>query len=113
MYNLGRNGLLNPNQFKKTRAAIKAGDDEQVMFNLLDTATVEGKSARGIAKRRALNYNEVLGYSSGKPRIISINQLENGTLQYLGDQDQVIFQYKPSKGRHHKSDVGKLYLYRS
>ena len=113
MYNLGRNGLLNPNQFKKTKEAIKAGDDEQVMFNLLDTATVEGQSARGIAKRRALNYNEVLGYTSGKPRIISINQLENGTLQYLGDQDQVIFQYKPSKGRHRSSKVGKLYVYRS
>lgn len=113
MYNLGRNGLLNPNQFKKTKEAIKAGDNEQVMFNLLDTASVEGKSAKGIAKRRALNYNEVLGYSSGKPRIISVNQLENGTLQYLGDQDQVIFQYKSSKGRHHKSDVGKVYLYRS
>lgn len=99
-YNLGYKGML---KYKGFAAAIKANDKEAIFKNLLDTATVAGQSYRGLAKRRAHAYNEIVKDS----KITSVKQEEDGTLKYMKGEE-VFFSYKAPKGRAAKSSVGTL-----
>lgn len=98
-YNLGPEVT----NFSKFSEAVKAGDEQEAMKQLLDTANVDSKSMRGIAKRRANNYNRVADVP-----ITTIEQKEDGTLVYLDSDDNVIFSYKPKGGRHEQSAVGRI-----
>lgn len=96
-YNMGESVL----KFNGLKKALKSGDEEGVVKNLLDTASADKKALRGLAKRRALQYNKI-----AKESITRIEQKEDGTLIYLSDSDKEIFKYRPKKGRHPKSGVG-------
>lgn len=105
-YNIGHTAITDNKQYSKLKQAIKNSkegkDLDKVFYQLLDTATAEGKSSRGIANRRAESYNKF-----ATEKITHINQLKDGTLQYLSN-DKIIFQYRPRKGRHPDSRVGKF-----
>lgn len=98
-YNLGP-GISRYPSFKK---AVSKGDEQEALKQLLDTANADGKTLRGIAKRRAHNYNKVADVP-----IATVEQLEDGTLRYLDTDDNVIFSYKAKGGRHEDSGVGRI-----
>lgn len=97
-YNVGE-GVT---RFSGITKALKKGDEEEVILNLLDTASVEGKSVKGLAKRRAEAYNQV----SDSP-ITKVEQMDDGTIVYFKGEEE-FFKYKPKGGRHEKSDVGVI-----
>lgn len=98
-YNLGPK-IANFPSFKK---AVAAGDETEAMKQLLDTANANGKSLRGIARRRAHNYNKVADVP-----IATVEQMADGTLRYLDANDNVIFSYKARGGRHADSGIGRI-----
>ena len=71
-----------------------------VMLNVLDTANIDGQSSRGVAKRRAQQYNSVSDVN-----ITEVEQLSDGTLVYRSGKDEV-YRYTAKKGRSHTSKVG-------
>jgi GH24 family phage-related lysozyme (muramidase) len=84
-YNLGYENMLG---YKNFMAALKDGTDKDAIFkNLLDTAKVEGKSSKGVAKRRAEAYNV------GNPNdpITRVEQTANGIIYYKGDKEYFKF----------------------
>ena len=97
-YNIGE-GVL---KFKGVKSALKGGNEEEVVKSLLDTASVDGKAVKGLAKRRAEAYNEV----SDTP-ITEVEQLEDGTLIYKKGEEE-FFKYKAEGGKHEKSGVGTI-----
>ena len=97
-YNIGE-GVL---KFKGVKSALKGGDEEEVVKSLLDTASVDGKAVKGLAKRRAEAYNEV-----SETPITEVEQLEDGTIIYKKDGEE-FFKYKAEGGKHEKSGVGTI-----
>lgn len=93
-YNMGEK-IKNFTNFSR---AIKDGDYDKAAINLLDTANVKHKgqmkSVKGLAKRRAESYN----LYADEP-VTVVEQLEDGTIKYLGEGGQVIFEYRPDGGR--------------
>ena len=99
-YNLGWENMLNYPKFSK---AVAAGDAEGAMKELLDTAQTDKMSSRGIAKRRAQNYNLV----NPSSKITSVRQMKDGTIRYMKGKT-MFFSFKPPKGKHKTSAVGVL-----
>lgn len=84
-YNLGYENMQG---YKNFMTALKDGTDKDAIFkNLLDTAKVEGKSSKGVAKRRAEAYNV------GNPEdpITRVEQTANGIIYYKGDKEYFKF----------------------
>lgn len=100
-YNLGPNIA----KFPKFKAAVEAGDEVGALRELLDTANESGKSVKGLAKRRAENYNMV----ASNP-IKTIKQSANGRVEYLDKDGNTIFAYTPKGGRHDSSKAGTVSL---
>jgi len=90
-YNMDWNNLL---KFKNFSKAVAAGDEEAAMKNLLDTAQTMGMTTRGLAKRRAQNYNMV----NPSSKITSVRQMKDGTIKYMKGRN-VFFSFKTSGGR--------------
>jgi GH24 family phage-related lysozyme (muramidase) len=93
-YNMGEQVT----RFSGVKAAMERGDYREAGLNLLDTANVDGQTVRGVALRRAESFNLL-----GEEQIAFVEQLPDGTIKYLDESDNVIFQYKTPKGRHPKS----------
>lgn len=102
-YNLGE-GVF---KYKGVRRALNEHDWVGVGESLLDTATVNGQAVRGLAKRRAQQYNKIADRFGGEI-ITQVNQEEDGTIQYLAEGGGIVFEYKPEGGRHRRSAVGML-----
>lgn len=103
-YNLGE-GV---GRYPGLNAAMKAEDWPGAGLQLLDTANAKGKSLRGIAKRRAMMYNNIPGVPNP---ITTVRQKKDGTLQYIGADGSTVFSYTAKKGRHPDSPVGSLSVY--
>ena len=83
---------------------LESGTKENAAIQLLDSASADGKkSLKGLAKRRAEQYNEIVGSKV----IDKVEQEEDGTLIYWSSETE-IFRYKPSGGRHEDSSVGSI-----
>ena len=95
-YNMGEQVL----GFNKLKGALAKGNYEEAVRELLDTASVDGKGVKGLAKRRAEMYNAV-----ATQKITDVEQLEDGTIIYRSDGEEV-FKYRAKGGRHEKSDPG-------
>ena len=98
-YNLGESVF----KFKGFITALEDSNIEEAAKNLLDTANVKGKSVKGLAKRRAELYNEMVG----SPKIDSVEAKKDGTLIYLSNGEEV-FSYKPKGGKHEDSKAGVI-----
>jgi len=98
-YNMGPKVFTYP----KFMAALSSGNGQEAAMQLLNTAKTEGKSSKGLAKRRAEVYNIMLGEGS----IDKVEQLEDGTLIYSKGGKEV-FSYKVKGGRHRTSAVGSI-----
>lgn len=97
-YNMGGQVL----DFKKLRESLKKGEYEGAVKELLDTASVDGKSVKGLAKRRAEMYNQF-----AIQKITQVEQLEDGTIIYRSGDEEVL-KYKAKGGKHEKSDPGTM-----
>lgn len=102
-YNLGE-GMF---KYKNLSKNLSEGDWMGVANSLLNTASIGGESSKGIAGRRARAYNRI-AKEFGGDIIQSVFQSEDGTLSYLGEEDKVIFSYRPKGGRHESSKVGMI-----
>lgn len=100
-YNLGE-GMFN---YKGLNAKAEKGDWLGAVTHLLETASIGGAASRGIARRRAVHYNEV-AEKLGQPTIKAIHQKADGTLAYLDDRNNIIHSYRPRNGRHNTSGIG-------
>lgn len=100
MYNLGSFKDLT-----KFKDAVSKGDGSQAMYELLDTANVDGQSVIGLARRRAENYNLV-----ASNKIYKVQQDDNGTISYLDKNDDTILEYSPKNGKHEKSKSGEILI---
>lgn len=98
-YNLGPQVM----SWKGVVEGFKEGNYRRVAFSFLSSANVGGMSVRGLAKRRAEVYNALF-----KRGIVQVEQLEDGTLNYIDSWGSVVFSYKAKNGRHPKSAVGSL-----
>lgn len=113
-YNLGPKILLFKGLTKMLRK-VRAGtatEADAFRVGLLDTATQNGQALRGLAKRRAQQFNTL---SPADP-IEKVQQLADGTIIYWGDSGTEVFRFKPSKGRHTDSEIkdpvtGSLFLF--
>lgn len=94
-------------KYPKLSKALKEGDWMGVATNFLDTATIGGKSSKGLAGRRARAYNRIAEEFGGDV-IEKVFQAEDGTLSYLNEEGDVIFSFKAKNGRHPSSRVGSL-----
>lgn len=97
-YNLGE-GIFN---YPRLRRAVMEGNEVWAVYELLDTAQVEGKSLKGLAKRRAEMYNKV-----AEVDIDRVEQEVDGTIVYWSS-DETVLRFKPKGGRHEKSSVGSI-----
>ena len=104
-YNLGESIFRYP----KLMAAAEKGDWQGVAQELLDTASIAGKSSRGLASRRAQAYNEI-ALENGFPQIKKVDQSEDGKIKYLDETGSVLFEYKAKNGRHSTSGIGQLVI---
>lgn len=102
-YNLGE-GMFN---YKGLNARAEEGDWLGAAAALLETASSGKKALRGIARRRAVHYNEI-AEKLNKPTIHSIDQAADGKLSYLDEEGEVIHSYRPSGGRHKDSGIGVI-----
>lgn len=103
-YNLGEGAMP---RFKGFRTAVKNKDPYEAMRQLLDTANTEGKSSKGLAIRRAKEFNAVAS-QLGRPRIDRVVAAEDGTISYLGQSGdgEVLEIMKYKKPRHKTSKPG-------
>jgi len=99
-YNLDYQQML---KFKGFTTAVKNNNKEEIFKSLLDTANSDGRSIKGLAKRRADSYNKVMTES----KITSVKQDADGTISYMKGA-KVYFTYKPSGGKHAKSTSGTI-----
>lgn len=103
-YNLGEKSMSG---FPGFRRAVKNKDPYEAMKQLLDTANTEGRSSKGLALRRAREFNSVAS-KLGRPRINRVVASEDGTISYLGQSEDgqalEILRYK--KPRHETSKPG-------
>jgi len=79
-----------------------SGSEEDVMAQLLDTANIGGKTSKGLAKRRALGFNE----HTTNP-IVEVIQAKDGEISYVRADGSVI-KYGKGKGAHSSSSPGSL-----
>ena len=98
-YNTGN--VFTFNQFTSN---MRASNWYEASKQLLDTANREGQSVRGLAERRARNFNGVAD-EIGQPRITDVEQTNDGEIRYYSG-DEVIFKYFAP--RHPQSDPKKV-----
>jgi hypothetical protein len=102
-YNLGES-ILGFSGIKASLALVESGGtEESVLINILDTANIGKKSSKGLAVRRAKGYNMV----ADNP-IVKVIQKSDGTIVYKDSEGNIIFEYKPSGGKHTSSDAGTV-----
>ena len=99
-YNLGEGAL----RYKGINAAAEAGDIQGVLANTLDTAKAEGGASFGLAKRRAMKYNQA-ARAAGIPEIDEITVTPDGVVIYRS-QGEVI--KKHNVGSLSKDTKGKV-----
>ena len=80
-YNIGVANILDVTKFRNLHNAIAVGKPKEILHNTLDTAIVDGKSVKGLAVRRAYMFNQA--NSDPKLRITGVEQLEDGTINYM------------------------------
>ncbi|MEA3387475.1 MAG: hypothetical protein U9Q66_03745 [Patescibacteria group bacterium] len=80
---------------------------KSILHNTLDIVSVEGKSVKGIAKRRAEMYNSAV---DPKDKISSVTQLSNGTIEYKDVRGNIILRVPVSGGVHNASEPGTINL---
>lgn len=90
-------------EWKGFMGGLETSSKEIAAINLLDTASSEKKSLRGLAIRRAKQYNKIMGAKI----IDSVEQLSDGTLIYRSG-DKEVDRYRPKGGRHEDSLVGTI-----
>jgi hypothetical protein len=98
-YNTGN--VFTFNQFTSN---MRASNWYEASKQLLDTANREGQSVRGLAERRARNFNGVAD-EIGQPRITDVEQTNDGEIRYYSG-DEVMFKYFAP--RHPQSDPKKV-----
>ena len=90
-YNVGSSNMK---RYTKMKKAIKEQDYLEAMKQTLDTANTAGKSVKGIAVRRAINYNKVAN-SIGKDGIYSVELKNDSGIVYKDKNGETIFEYMP------------------
>lgn len=90
-------------KWKGMKKALAEGDYEKVLKETLDTANSGGKSLRGMARRRAMNYNKI-----ARTPIATIEQKADGSIIYRDSGGNTITSYKARGGRHPQSRIGIL-----
>jgi GH24 family phage-related lysozyme (muramidase) len=98
-YNVGWNNM---SQWKGFAKGLATGNKEDAFRNLLDTANTEGGTSKGIAKRRALAYNEAFPNN----KITHVVQTKDGLEYYKGKK--LYFKYDTPP--HKSSKIGTLKL---
>ena len=104
-YNIGSRKVLDKEEFPDLHEAVANGDVNEILINTLDTASENGKSLLGLAKRRALMFNQ----AGPDSRITHVEQLNDGTINYMSGT-KVLFTPIPRRDRHPKSTAGKIDL---
>jgi len=99
-YSVGINNVLDPAEFGSLRIAIAEGHAPKILEETLDTAIVDGKSVKGLALRRARMFNK----ASTDFRITAVEQLPDGTINYLSGTEVLLTFRRP---RHPRSEAGK------
>jgi GH24 family phage-related lysozyme (muramidase) len=95
-YNTSASQMKTWKSFKKH---LSNEDYIPALKETLDTANIKKKSSKGLAARRARNFNKV-----AQIPIDTVEQLENGTIIYRDSTGKTIFKYKAP--RHPSSDPG-------
>lgn len=98
-YNVGWDNM---SQWKGFAKGLATGNKEDAFRNLLDTANTEGGTSKGIAKRRALAYNEAFPNN----KITHVVQTKDGLEYYKGKK--LYFKYDTPP--HKSSKIGTLKL---
>ena len=98
-YNLGESVF----GYKNLETSLAQGKYLEAAKGLLGTASIGGASSRGVARRRAEQYNKI-----AFNKIVEIDQQEDGTLRYLDRKGNEVFSYRPKSGRHTSSKVGRI-----
>jgi GH24 family phage-related lysozyme (muramidase) len=105
-YNIGP-GIFNYTQLNK---GIQNKDWAYAAKNLLDSANIDGKSSKGLAKRRAEAYNDI-AQEAGFNTIGDVEQEADGTIIYYDNEGNDIFRYDPkTKMPHESSKPGKILI---
>ena len=102
-YNIGTNKILDASEFPKLQRAVAEGNVEAILVNTLDTATVNGKSVKGIAARRARLFNQA--NDNSELEITTVEQLTDGTINYLAGSRVIHTFIRP---RHPDSAAGTM-----
>lgn len=102
-YNLGPSIAGFPRLTAALAQLPETGDEEAVAKELLDTASIDGKTSKGVAARRAEVYNEVV--SDPAKQITEVEQTPDGELVYWAGENQ-LFRYGQDKDRHESSAPG-------
>ncbi|MGL4970490.1 MAG: hypothetical protein ACRC45_02545, partial [Cetobacterium sp.] len=100
LYNLG-DGAMKWNDYKRY---VKTPTDENLQTLLFNTATSDYLTVKGLAKRRAEDYNK----SNPKVQIDSVEQKPNGDLYYFDEKGNTVYFAKAKRGKHPKSEAGKI-----
>ena len=98
VYNMGANSL----NWSSIDYFIKYPTEENLQKALLTKIYSEGKSVKGIGKRRAEDYNK----ANPSKEIHSVEQHANGDMIYYSEDNKVIFKAKSNKPKHGKSRAG-------
>ena len=103
-YNLG-SSVLGYSKLKRNLKKLAKGkaSESDVAKELLDTANIGGKTSKGLAVRRAENYNKV-----APVKIAEVKQKRSGKIEYLDSDGNVIYSYQ--KPRHSSSSAGSVLL---
>lgn len=96
-YNMGER----VKDFKGIKTSLANKDYEGVLKNTLDTANSEGKTVKGIARRRADNFNR----ASKNIKISKVEQKKDGEIVYH-TKDGEYLSYGKGKGTHQASKPG-------
>ena len=96
-YNLGTSIF----KYKNLNSALKRGDYLEAARQTLDTANIDGKTSKGIAKRRAEQYNKIASKLKS-PTIKQVEQKPSGEIIYRGDENDIL-RYGEERGIHPKS----------
>jgi hypothetical protein len=87
-YNMGKDFHVDTPKERRMpsfKAAVKAGDAYEAGVQLLDTAQVDGQSSKGVAVRRAKEFN-ALADQLGRARINRLVASDDG-IRYFGKSD--------------------------
>ncbi|MGL6099956.1 MAG: hypothetical protein ACRC0G_10075, partial [Fusobacteriaceae bacterium] len=101
LYNMGE-GVMDRKSFKSYAAEPNEKNLKELLFS---TPTSDGLSVKGLAKRRAEDFNK----SNPEEPVAAIDQKQNGDVLYLGEDGSVLYAYR-AKGIHPKSKPGRIVI---